>query len=120
MTTKLSAAKVAQVLLDAQHSLLSVTAERDKLAAENAELKTRMEVEKLAAEMHKKGCRLDVEYEDLVQDLEKAAMEGRLPTIQEAVDMVAPNVGLSGPLVSDDVPGGGMTSLEGFIMGSVG
>jgi hypothetical protein len=117
---KLSAAKVAQVLKDAQEALICVTQERDKLAEENSVMKTRMEAEKLASIMHQKGCRRDVEHDALVSELEKAAMEGRLPVIQEAVDMVAPNMGLTGTLVSDDVPGGGLSALEGFIVGNVG
>jgi len=117
---KLSTAKIARVLRDAQQTLIAVTAERDKLAAENSALKTRAEAEKLASEMRKKGCRLDVEYDDLVQDLEKAAMDGRLPAIQEAVDMMAPNMGLRGTLVSDEVPGAGLSTLEGYLVGSVG
>jgi hypothetical protein len=120
MMEKLSTAKVAQVLEDTQRALLELAKERDKYAAENAALKTRAEAEKLATVMHSKGCRLDVEHGELVSELEKAAEDGRLPVLQEAVDMVAPNMGLAGPITSDDVPGGGTTSLEGYIIGNVG
>ena len=116
---KLSAAKVAQVLEDAQKALLSVTEERDKLAEENAAMKTRAEAEKLASKMHDKGLKLDTECDELATELEKAAEEGRFPVIQEAVEMVAPNMGLAGNL-SDEAPGGGLTNLESYIIGNVG
>ena len=117
---KLSTAKVAQVLADAAGALKDLAAERDKLAEENSSMKMRMEAEKLATAMHAKGCRLDVEHGELVSEIEKAAEDGRLPALQEAVDMVAPNMGLAGLTTSDDAPGGGMTSLEGYIIGNVG
>jgi hypothetical protein len=117
---KLSAAKVAQVLEDASRALTDMAGERDKLASDLAELRTRVEAEKLASAMHDKGLRLDVEHDELATDLVKAAEDGRLPVIQEAVEMVAPNMGLTGSAVSNDVPGGGMDALTGFILGNVG
>ena len=117
---KLSSQKVAQVIADTQKVLLSVTAERDKLAGDNALMHRRMEAEKLASVMHDKGVRLELEHEELVGELEKAAEDGRLPVIQEAVDMVAPNMGMTGSLTSDDATGGGSTALESFILGNVG
>lgn len=113
--------KVAKVLADASQALRSVSAERDKLAGENSTLKRHFEAQKLASAMHEKGIHLDVDSETLVGDLEKAAEAGRFPALQEAVDMVAPNMGLAGTLTSDDVTaGGGSSSLEGYILGDVG
>lgn len=113
--------KVAQVLSDASRALRSVSAERDKLAHENSLLKRHQEAQKLAAAMHDKGLNLDVDQDSLVSDLEKAAEEGRFSVIQEAVDMVAPNMGYNGILTSDDAPvGGGNNALESFILGNVG
>jgi hypothetical protein len=117
---KISNSKIAQVLSDTQKVLLSVTAERDKLASENAVMYRRMEAEKLATAMHDKGIRLEVGRDQLIGDLEKAAEDGRFSVIQEAVDMVAPNMGLSGTLSSDEATSGGSTSLESFILGNVG
>lgn len=117
---KISNSKIAQVLSDTQKVLLSVTAERDKLASANASMYRRMEAEKLATAMHEKGLRLEFDRGELVSELEKAAEEGRLPVIQEAVDMVAPNMGLTGTLSSDEASGGGATALESFILGNVG
>jgi hypothetical protein len=117
---KISSTKFAQVLQDAQRVLLSVTSERDKLAEENAAMKSRIEAEKLASTMHEKGCRLDTEYSDLVSELEKEAEQGRLPIIQQAVEMVGPNMGLKGISTHDDVIGGGASSLENYLIGDVG
>ena len=113
--------KVAKVLADAGVVLRSVAAERDKLAEENSLLKRHLEAQKLATVMHEKGLNLDVEYGDLVGKLEKEAEAGRLPVIQEAVEMVGPNMGSIGTLTSDGVAGGGgATALESFILGDVG
>jgi len=117
---KLSYTKIAQVLADTRQVLLSVTEERDKLATENSLMFRRMESEKLASQMHDKGVRLELEHDELVGELEKAAEDGRLPVIQEAVDMVAPNMGLTGTLISDEMTGGGEDALTSFILGNVG
>jgi hypothetical protein len=118
---KISYSKIAQVLEDTRTALLSVTSERDKLAGECTALKRHFEAEKLASEMHTKGLRLGDSHEELVADLEKAAEEGRLPVIQEAVNMAAPNMGLSSIHMTDDVaPGAGSNHFENFILGSVG
>ncbi len=114
--------KVAKVLADSAQALRSVTAERDKLAGENSTLKRHFEAQKVAEAMHAKGLNLDVPSETLVEDLEKAAADGRLPAIQEAVDMVAPNMGgFTGTLSSDDASvGGGSSPLESYLVGDVG
>jgi hypothetical protein len=112
--------KVAKVLADAGAAIRSVTAERDKLAEENSLLKRHFEAQKLASAMHAKGLNSDVDYETLVSDLEKAAEAGRLPIIQEAVEMVGPNMGSIGTLSSDEAVGGGNNALESFILGDVG
>lgn len=118
---KVSFSKIAQVLADTQQVLLSVTAERDKLAAENSALLMRREAEKLASVMHDKGLRLDVERAELASELEKEAADGRLPVIQEAVDMVAPNMGLNTQqLTNDAVTPEGASAFESYLIGNVG
>lgn len=113
--------KVAKVLKDAGVMLKSVAEERDKLASKCALLERRFEAQKLASSMHAKGLNRDVEYDALVENLEKAAEDGRLPVIQEAVDMVGPNMGSIGSLSHDDHPvGGGSNPFESFILGDVG
>jgi TPR repeat protein len=112
--------KVAKVLADSAQALRSVTAERDKLAEQNYRMSRHFEAQKLAAVMHEKGINMDVDTEALVDKLEKAAEAGRLPAIQEAMDMMAPNMGFTGTLTNDDVHGSGETAFESFIIGGVG
>jgi len=117
---ELDTVKVAKVLADSAHALRSVSAERDKLAQENARMHRHFEVSKLATAMHEKGINLDVDADTLVCDLEKAAAAGRLPAIQEAMDMMAPNMGFTGTLTHDDAHGGGESAFENFIIGGIG
>lgn len=117
---ELNKEKVARVLADASVALKSVATERDKLAEENALLKRHFEAQKTAAAMHYKGLNLDVDYPTLVIELEKAAEAGRLPVIQEAVEMVGPNMGHLGILTSDETHAGGSNAFESFILGDVG
>jgi hypothetical protein len=113
--------KVAKVISDASVMLKSVAGERDKLAAKVATYERHFEAQKVASAMHAKGLNRDVDFETLVSNLEKAAEDGRLPVIQEAVDMAGPNMGSIGTLSHDDVPvGGGTNPLESFILGDVG
>ncbi len=120
--------KEAQVLAVAAATLLKVAAERDTALARNAELDTqldnvqkRLESEKLAAVMHEKGLNRDVEFPELVEQLEKAAHEGRLPVLQEAVKMAAADMGGHiARINNDEVSGSGSSDLEGYLLGSVG
>lgn len=120
--------KIARVLADASSTLLKVASERDGALARNAELEaklahatTRLEAEKLAAEMHGKGLRTDVDFGELVSDLEKEASAGRLPVIQEAVKMAAPNMSNGFQIDHDEARGTATGSdFERFIVGEVG
>lgn len=119
--------KIARVLADAGQTLRKVAAERDEKVVENAQLReklssveTRLMCEKVAAEMHEKGLRHDTEFPELVDDLEKAASEGRLPVIMEAVKMAAPNMGSHFSINSDEAAGVGMSDLESYLVGNVG
>lgn len=121
--------KIAQVMADGSKMLRTVTGERNKLAAENRELKTklasietRLMCEKVAAEMHEKGLNTDVDFTDLVDSLEKDAQAGKLPIIQEAVKMAAPDMGHRIAHINHDETSadGSMSDLEKFLVGSVG
>ena len=118
--------KIAQVLADSRDALRLLSAERDelktKLAAANGQLGevcTRLEAEKLAAEMVEKGLKSSDEFTGLVDDIEKAAHEGRLPVLQEAVKLAAPDMG-SFAINQDEASGSGLTELESYLVGSVG
>jgi hypothetical protein len=121
--------KEAQVLQAARDALLTVADERDTALVENTQLKDklasvrqRLECEKLAAEMFEKGINTDQDFESLVEDLEKAAGEGRLPILQEAVKMSAPQMGAKIAHINndDETSGVGSSQLEQYLVGSVG
>jgi hypothetical protein len=119
--------KEAQVLVAARDALRKVASERDSAnlradAAESklASVRQRLECEKLAAQMHEKGINGDQDFASLVDDLEKAAQEGRLPVLQEAVRLSAPNMGHKIASINNDETSGGESQLEQFIVGQVG
>lgn len=119
---KISSTKLAQVLHDAQEAIRSVTAERDAATQKLAQLERRRDAEKLAFDMHAKGVNLDKDFGDLADELEKSAEAGELPIIQRAVDMMAPNMGLSTATLNNDetkVASGG-TDFERYIFGAIG
>lgn len=115
---KLSSEKIAEVLKSAQEALLSVTSERDKLAAENHALKQHDEAEKLAFAMHEKGVRMDMDHAELVETLEKAASEGRLEVVKEALDLTVSNMDLSNRISERDTGSG--NAFEAYLLGSIG
>ena len=95
-------------------------AKRNALVKKLSSVETRLMCEKVAAEMHEKGLRHDTEFPELVDDLEKAASEGRLPVIMEAVKMAAPNMGSHFSINHDEASAGGMSDFEAYLVGSVG
>lgn len=116
---KISSDKIAEVLKDASAALLNVTSERDKLASQVSELLLQREVEKLASDMHEKGVRTDTAFDALVEDLQKAASEGRLDVIKEAVQLMAPDMGHSVSLREGAEGGSGASAFENYILGSI-
>jgi len=120
--------KEAQVLAAARDALMKVASERDEAVSKIAHLegkldmvRVRLECEKVAAQMHEKGINADQDFTDLVEDLEKAAEDGRLPVIQEAVNMTAPDMGTKTAFINnDEYSGSGPSQFEQFIVGQVG
>lgn len=119
--------KRAQVLADASHAFRKVASERDfyiqkcaELTSLNESVRMRLEAEKTAAEMHEMGQNLDKSFPDLVDDLEKAAQEGRLPVIQEAMKLASPTSGAQFAISNDESRAGGSSELERFLVGNVG
>jgi hypothetical protein len=116
---KQSSIKVARVLHDTRLALVSLTAERNKLASENAAFKIRAEATKVASVLHDKGLRLDTPFPELVEEFEKEAAAGHLGEIARAADMVGPNMSF-GSMNNDELAGGGTDVLTSFLVGSVG
>ncbi len=118
--------KIAQVLRDSAQLVRSVSTERDDLAiklaaseAQNAVYERRIECEKVAASMHSKGIRTDEEFSAVVDDLEKSAAAGKLEAIEQAVDMVAPDMSFKTASITD-APAASGSEFERFLLGDVG
>ncbi len=118
---KLSTEQVEGLLRDSATTIRKQAAEnkalRDKLAAK--ELRER--ADKVASAMHGKGLNLDMSREALVESLEKEAAEGRLETIEKAVDLVGPDmgtkIGQAAHQRSNDESGNGSSDFVNFIIG---
>ena len=117
---KISNAQIAEVLSDAASTLRSQQAHisdlEEKLAARDLNDRSA----KIASEMHRKGLELDVDVNELASRLEKVGEE-KLATIEQAVDLVGPDMGSKIASINHD---GGHTSdssnLERFILGDAG
>jgi len=119
---KLSSEQVAQVLHDAEFAIRSVTAERDAALVKIASIERRQSAEKVASVMHSKGLELDQDHSDLADHLEKEAVQGKLPEISRAVDLIAPNMSIKTASLTNDKRhvGAGASDLESFLIGDVG
>ena len=118
---KIASDKVAEVLADASRALRTVAAERDEALSKLSSIERRVEAEKVASAMHQKGHRLDTEISTLSDEMEKAAEQGRLPIIREALDMMAPNMGFkTASLQTDEKSSVSSSDFKRFVMGDVG
>ena len=117
---KESAAKFSQVLRHAQGTLLKVASERDQLQARCDAYEQRDEAAKVASAMHSKGLHTDKSLSQLTAEMMKAANSDRLATIEAAVEMVAPDMGVKLASLGDEHRGGdGTSDLEQYIWGGV-
>lgn len=119
MMDKQSSEKVAQVLRDAQTTLLAQDAELQQLRSKVAAYQRREEATKVASMLHEKGCELDTDFPELVERLEKEAAAGRLPEIARAADMIGPNMSI-GITNQNNMEGVGVSNFEAYLMGNVG
>lgn len=118
---KVAAEKIAEVLAEVEPVLLSLVAERDSLREKIASYERHEKAEKLASAMHQKGINADVPLNRLTADLEKAAEQGKLSSIEAAVDLVGPDMGKKmASLINDDnKTQSSSTDLERYIVGSL-
>lgn len=118
---KLSESKQAEVLADAAAVIRTVCEERDTALAKVAEYEQNARVTKLAAKMKEKGITGE-DDSTLVENLNKAASEGRLDKMEEAVDLVGPDMWNKLASKSDDsrTTGGsaGSSDLERYLSGA--
>lgn len=115
-------AQYAEVLADVPETLRELAAENRELSEKIAQYELRSRVEKIASEMHRKNLNTDVSAADLADSLVKSASEGKLDSIEAAVDMVGPDMGQKLAQLSNDERGSSASSsdLERFIVGGVG
>ena len=120
---KLSSEQLQQVLGSVPGTLRKLAAERNYWKKEAQSRMRREEAEKVAHAMHDKGINADVAIDTLVESLEKAASEGRLGTIAEAVDMVGPDMWRKTASTNDAstaASSAAQSELERFVVGGVG
>ena len=89
---KISAKKLASVVLSAASTIRKLAAERDSWRKVAEERMTHDEAVKVAAAMEERGLVGSISRDELISSLEKAASEGRLDVIKEAVELVGPNM----------------------------
>jgi hypothetical protein len=121
---KLSSNQLQQVLGSVPSTLRKLAAERDYWKKEAQTHMTRDAAEKVAHAMHDKGIDTDVPFATLVESLEKAAAQGKLEKIADAVEMIGPDMGQKiAHLTGDDSTassGAVSNDFERFLMGGVG
>ena len=118
---KISNEQISQVLHEAPGMIRALVSENASLRTKVANMERREQAEKLAEAMHAKGLRLDKTAEDLAVDLEKAAEQGKLEAIREAVDMVGPDMGEKiGSIGNNDAQSAMGSDFERFLVGGVG
>lgn len=120
---KISNAQIAEVMADAAATLRAQQATINDLQDKLASKERRERVEKLAGEMHRKGLELDTNVDALADRLEKAAEAGKLEAVEQAVDLVGPDMGTKLASLTNDDSGMGSASssdLERYIVGAAG
>ena len=112
---KLSNEQKIAVLAEVPGVIRSLSAERDFYKSKLATIKDRIRVEKLASAMIEKGLKTG-SISQVADDLEKEAKAGRdLAVVEEAVDMIGPDMGKVAH-VNDEVRTGGSTDFERFLL----
>lgn len=118
---KISNEQISQVLHEAPGMIRALVSENDGLRTKLANMERRDAAEKLAEAMHAKGLELDKTAEELVENLEKAAQQGKFETIRAAVDMVGPDMGEKiGSVGNNDAGAATGSDLERYLVGGVG
>ena len=119
---KISLAQVLEVVSAQTDALRKVAAERDEALVENEGYRQRMEAEKVASMMITKGL-TNEPFERVVEQMEKAAKNGKLERIYDAVDLTGPDMGEKvAQMVSDEhvSAGAAASDFERFIVGDIG
>lgn len=111
--------KYAKVLKEASAVILQVTSERDEALAKVAAFERRDRAMKVASEMHRKGLD-DTPIDKLAERFEVLDEQGKLSSVEQAVDMVGPDMGRKLASLSDDRGTSvGSNDLERYLMDNV-
>lgn len=121
---KMSSDQLQQVLDAVPGTIRALASERDYWKKEAQFRMTHEAAEKVAHAMHEKGINTEIPINDLIETLEKAAAQGKLEKIADAVEMVGPDMGQKiAHLTGDDSTassGAVSNDFERFLMGGVG
>jgi hypothetical protein len=121
---KLSAEKIAAVLMEVPGTLRALAQDRDgwrtealEAKAELAKIAQKNRIAKIASEMETKGLDSSHSMQERLSMLEKKASEGRLDVIEEAINMSP----VSRPLgeIIENLPGQAKSDLENYILGEL-
>lgn len=116
---KISHEKMAQVLAEVGPVLRKVAAERDELKEKIASYERRDRAMKVASEMHQKGLNTDQSLDKLAASLADADKQGKLATIEAAVEMVGPDMSTKIATINEQAPSAGVSDLERFLNGAL-
>lgn len=117
---KIARGKASALLKEAAHTLRSQEEDLVELREKVAFYERKERVEKIASSMRAKGVS-DEQPSQLVDRLMKAAEAGKLDSIEEAVDMVGPDMGAKLASIGNGQGANSEHKLVGFLVGeSVG
>lgn len=121
---KLSAEKIAAVLMEVPSTLRALAQDRDswqhqalEAQAELAKIAQKNRIAKIASEMETKGLDGSHTMAQRLEMLEKKASEGRLDVIEEAINMSPVNRPF-GEII-ENLPGQARSDLENYILGEL-
>lgn len=118
---KISAEKIIQVLGPIPGTLRKLASERDFWKKEAQSRIRKEEAAKVATAMHDKGLETDIPFDTLVERLEKAAEQGQLGRVADAVNMLGPDMGKKIAQLSDNSQDmASSDELTACILGNIG
>jgi hypothetical protein len=101
------------VLKQAAVAIRTLTNENDGLKQKIAEFEREEKIAEIAREMESKNLNNELTFEEKLAALREAK---DLNVTQEAVKLAAPQGGLLARTTSDEIPGGGTSAFEHFIL----
>jgi hypothetical protein len=120
---KLSADRVVAVLAEVPETLTKLASDRDhwmqravQAEAKLNEFEQASRLSKIASSIEQKNLEPGRSREEIIGMLQKKASEGRIDAVEEAIEM---SVGHRPLGTLSDVPGGGASQLENYLVGEL-